>query len=128
MQIYILGLVAFIPVNQPNTYLTLTLRSLGFSTVCISPFFYGTNTNTLKFNTNLLTIPSTVAGIITLIGVTLFSEWVNERSFVGMIQPLWALPCLIVLRFWPGMLQDSWGTYAVITVLLSYPYVHAIFV
>lgn len=32
-QIYLLGLIIYIPVNPPSTYLTLTLRNLGFSTV-----------------------------------------------------------------------------------------------
>ncbi len=39
-----------------------------------------------------------------------------------MLQPLWTLPCIIALRFWPGLINDAWGTYAIITVLLSYPY------
>lgn len=39
--IYIIGLIEFIPSNPPTTYITLTLRKLGFS----------------PFTTNLLTIP-----------------------------------------------------------------------
>jgi hypothetical protein len=31
--LYAIGLVAYIPQSPPNTYITLTLRSLGFSTV-----------------------------------------------------------------------------------------------
>jgi hypothetical protein len=40
--IYILGAVVFIPSSPPGTYLTLTLRKIGFD----------------PFTTNLLTIPS----------------------------------------------------------------------
>lgn len=40
--LYILGLIIFIPQSPPSKYLTLIVKSLGFST----------------FNTNLLTIPS----------------------------------------------------------------------
>ena len=112
--IYALGILIYIPVNPEGTYLTLSLRNLGFST----------------FNTNLLTIPSTAAGIATLLGITWVSERVNERSFIAMIQNIWALPCIIALRWWPGAndASDAWGTFALLTVLLSYPYCHAILV
>lgn len=40
--LYAIGLVAYIPQSPPATYMTLTLRSIGFS----------------PFNTNLLTIPA----------------------------------------------------------------------
>ena len=39
--LYLIGLIAFIPQNPPGTYITLTLRALGFN----------------PFVTNLLTIP-----------------------------------------------------------------------
>lgn len=83
-------------------------------------------TNIRQFTTNLLTIPATVAGSFTLLGITYFSEYINERAFVASIQNVWALPCLIALLVWPGSLVDAWGTFAIITVLLSYPYCHAI--
>ncbi|KAK4499384.1 hypothetical protein PRZ48_009898 [Zasmidium cellare] len=110
--LYAIGLVVYQPFSPPNTYLTLSLRNLGFSTL----------------NTNLLTIPSTAASIVTLIGLTWISERVKERSFISMLQNVWALPCLLVLRFWAGTMENQWGTYAVISVLLSYPYCHAIVV
>ncbi|KAK4034402.1 major facilitator superfamily domain-containing protein [Parachaetomium inaequale] len=107
---YAIGIVAFIPQGPVNAYLTLTLRSLGFD----------------QFTTNLLTIPSTILHIITLLLLTRISEWLNERAYVALSQNLWTLPCIIALRFWPGVIKDAWGTYALITVLLSYPYCHAI--
>ncbi|KAK4185064.1 major facilitator superfamily domain-containing protein [Podospora australis] len=110
--LYVLGVVAYIPQGPVNSYFTLTLRSLGFD----------------QFKTNLLTIPSYVFHIITLLLVTRLSEWLNERTLVAMLQNLWTLPCLIALRFWQGVVDDAWGTYALITVLLSYPYCHAILV
>lgn len=33
---------------------------------------------------------------------------------------------MIALRFWPGLIDNAWGTYALISVLLAYPYCHAI--
>ncbi|KAJ4393231.1 hypothetical protein N0V93_002439 [Gnomoniopsis smithogilvyi] len=112
--LYLIGLFVYVPQSPPSTYLTLTLKSLGFDT----------------FTTNLLTIPSTAIGILTLLGITWISERVNERSLVSSFQAWWTLPCILALRFWPGVLTSStaWSTFALVTVLLSYPYVHAIVV
>lgn len=38
------------------------------------------------------------------------------------------LPCIIALRTWAGASTENWGTFALLTVLLSYPYCHAILV
>ncbi|APA07020.1 hypothetical protein SS1G_04294 [Sclerotinia sclerotiorum 1980 UF-70] len=110
--LYAIGVIAYIPQQPPSSYISLTLRNLGFST----------------FNTSLLTIPYSVFHIITLLLLTQLSERTNERTLVSMIQPLWTLPCIIALRFWPGSGVQAWNTYALVTVLLSYPYCHAILV
>ncbi|PQE06119.1 allantoate permease protein [Rutstroemia sp. NJR-2017a BBW] len=110
--LYAIGVIAYIPQAPPATYITLTLKSLGFTT----------------FNTNLLTIPYSAFHILTLLGITQLSERLNERTFVSMLQPLWTLPCIIALRFWSGTQVKAWDTYALVTVLLSYPYCHAILV
>ncbi|KAK0619637.1 major facilitator superfamily domain-containing protein [Immersiella caudata] len=110
--LYAIGLIEFIPTVPPTQYITLTLRNLGFS----------------PFTTNLLTIPYNVFHIINLLLLTWLSERLNERGFVALLQPLWTLPCLIALRWWPGVVIDKWGTYALVTVLVSYPYAHAILV
>ncbi|KAL6819940.1 major facilitator superfamily domain-containing protein [Trichoderma camerunense] len=110
--LYILGLVVFIPPSPPGTYITLTLRKIGFD----------------PFTTNLLTIPSNIFHIINLILITRLSEWLNERTLVSMLQVIWTLPCVIALRWWPGVMVNQWGTYALVTVLTSYPYCHAILV
>jgi hypothetical protein len=68
----------------------------------------------------------TIFHIITLLLLTRVSEWLNQRAFIAVLQSVWTLPCIIALRFWPGVIKDAWGTYALITVLLSYPYCHAI--
>lgn len=39
-----------------------------------------------------------------------------------MLQPLWTIGPVLALKFWPGLIDDRWGTYALVTVLLSYPY------
>lgn len=60
--------------------------------------------------------------ICNLLFITRLSEWLNQRTFVAIFTPLWTLPCIIALRFWPGVIKDAWGTYALITVYLAYPY------
>ncbi|RDI80590.1 Lysophospholipase [Venturia inaequalis] len=108
--IYALGLICFIPQAPPQAYLTQILRSIGFST----------------FNTNLLTIPSNVFHIITLLSITWVSEKLNQRALVGIFQPIWTLPCILALAFWPGLIKEKWATFVLVTTLLSYPYCHAI--
>lgn len=54
--LYIIGAIAFIPQSPPSTYITLTLRKLGFD----------------PFNTNLLTIPyvSRVGALLSCVSLT----------------------------------------------------------
>ncbi|KAK8079369.1 allantoate permease [Apiospora hydei] len=118
--LYILGLVVYIPQSPLTKYITLILKSAGFDT----------------FDTNLLTIPSlanccgdqSFAHIVTLLLLTRLADYVNERSLVSSLQAWWTLPCVVALRWWPGLIQDVWETYAIVTTLLSYPYCHAILV
>ncbi|KAI5861286.1 MFS general substrate transporter [Durotheca rogersii] len=107
--IYLLGLVFGIPTGPPDQYLTLTLRNLGFDT----------------FNSNLLSIPSQITGAIAMMIATFFSEVWNERSLIGAFAQLWILPNIIALAVLPSD-ASQWVKYAVLIVLLSYPYPHAI--
>ncbi|KAF9226376.1 allantoate permease [Gyrodon lividus] len=107
--VYILGLMFGIPNTPPSTYLTLLLRTAGFNT----------------FQTNLLTIPSQAMGIVTMFVITLASESVGERTFVAMMEDLWALPFLVALYALPSS-PNPWLFFGVVTGLLSYPYTHPI--
>ena len=97
IQIYALGLLCFIPSGTPSTYLTLSLRNLGFSTVSIIRQMAFRRCNTLpnnesQFETNLLVIPSQAIAICNLLLLTFFSEWAGERLLIAMIQNLWCEP------------------------------------
>ncbi|TFK28547.1 allantoate permease [Coprinopsis marcescibilis] len=107
--LYIIGLLFGIPATPPAQYLTLSLRGLGFGT----------------FQTNLLTIPSTVATIVTMYIIAILSETLNNRAYVSMIEDAWILPFLIALRALPDK-PNPWLWYGVATALLSYPYTHPI--
>ncbi|KAF9239299.1 allantoate permease [Melanogaster broomeanus] len=104
--VYILGLMFGIPSAPPSTYLTILLRNSGFNT----------------FQTNLLTIPSQAMGILTMFIITVVSESVGERTLIAMMEDLWILPFLVTLYALPSS-PNPWAFFAVITGLLSYPYV-----
>lgn len=106
--LYILGLLFGLPKYPVSQYLTLSFRGLGFSVIV----------------TNLLTIPHAVGSMITNFGITALSELVDNRSFVAMAEDAWLLPCLIALVAVPSF--TPWGYFAISTVLLSFPYTHAI--
>ncbi|KAF9003369.1 allantoate permease [Cyathus striatus] len=73
--VYILGLMFGIPITPPGQYLTLSLRNLGFNT----------------FQSNLLTIPSSVIGMLTMFLITAASELVHDRS-IGLATGLLSYP------------------------------------
>jgi len=107
--IYILGLVYIIPVGPTQTYLTLSLRRLGFSTT----------------DANLLSIPSVVIGIITILFTSFLSEAINSRVLASVLLQLWALPLLIALYTF-DLATSQWAYFAVVTLLTGFSYVHSI--
>lgn len=104
LPIYLIRILGDVGTAPTNTYLTLTLRKLGFST----------------FRTNILSIPFNVITIIMMLLVGWFSEKWNSRALMIATTPIWILACLFPLRFWPGALKDAWGTFGLLTVLLGH--------
>ncbi|SJM87324.1 related to permease of the major facilitator superfamily [Zygosaccharomyces bailii] len=104
LPIYIVRFLGDIGTTPVSTYMTLTLRKLGFST----------------YKTNALSIPYNVLSVITMLLAGYFSEIVNQRALIILGTPLWILTCLFPLRFWPGSQVNVWGTYALLTVLLGH--------
>lgn len=98
-----------VPTTPPQTYLTLSLRNLGFNTT----------------QTNLLTIPSTVLGGITLLFAGYFSELMNSRVAATIILPIWSLPLLIALYTF-NQQTSQWVYFAVVTLITAAPYVHPV--
>lgn len=92
-------------------YLTLQLKSVGFGT----------------FETNLLTIPAYALFIIQLLLWTWISEKIDQRFLLGVAGQLWALPVLIALEIVPAN-TSAWARWACSTLLVGYPYIHAILV
>ncbi|KAH7329788.1 major facilitator superfamily domain-containing protein [Rhizoctonia solani] len=109
--IYLIGICAYIPPAPPTAYMTLTLRNLGFNT----------------FNSNLLTIPYSVLFMINNFLITQLSRITKERSIVSSLGNIWQLPLLIALSILPDT-TNAWIRYALLTLLLGYPYAHPIIV
>ncbi|KXN90092.1 putative T-complex protein 1 subunit eta [Leucoagaricus sp. SymC.cos] len=107
--LYSLGLVHMIPVGPPQQYLTLSLRNLGFDTT----------------ETNLLSIPSTLIGMIMLLFTAYLSEQVNSRVAATIILQLWALPLLVALYTFSSH-TSQWAYFAVVTLITGFPYIHPI--
>lgn len=129
--LYIIGLLAYIPANPPQNYLSYILRQTGFSTfnVCIAPAvapYFAMLTFTFH-QANLLAIPSQLMFAVNLLIITWVSRHFNERTFVASAADVWMLPWLIALVALPAE-ASPWVRYGVLTGLLSYPYTHAIMV
>ncbi|PPQ79901.1 hypothetical protein CVT25_002957 [Psilocybe cyanescens] len=107
--IYSLGIAHLVPVGPPQTYLTLSLRNLGFTTL----------------QTNLLSIPSIFLGMMGLLATAFLSEAINSRVAATIILQLWALPLLIALYTFNSH-TSQWVYYAVVSLIAGYPYVHPI--
>lgn len=107
--LYFVGLVAYIPATPVQSYLTLTLKRLGFST----------------FNSNMLTIPSAVLQIITMLTLAFSSDYFNERAFHAFFGEFWIMPLLIAMLTLPDGGRD-WGRFSLVTLISGYPYFHPI--
>ena len=111
--IYLIGLTWMIPMTPETTYITLTCKALGFST----------------FQTNLLTIPAYSLFILQLLFWTWVSEKLNQRMLIGLISQIWALPLLIALETLPPVFKGSnWAKWTISTMIIGYPYAHAVLV
>jgi hypothetical protein len=93
----LINIANLVPVGPPQTYLTLSLRNLGFSTT----------------ETTLLTIPSSFIGMTTMVGTAYLSEIIDSRVLSTVVLQLWALPLLIALHTFTTQ-TSQWVYYAVV--------------
>ena len=108
--IYLIGLTWTVPFTPETSYLSLTIRSLGFDV----------------FQTNLLIIPSSVLFILQLFFWTWISEKFNQRFFIGLVSQIWVIPLLIALETLPLKFAGAqWARYALTSLIVGYPYAHA---
>ncbi|KAJ5158818.1 uncharacterized protein N7500_008469 [Penicillium coprophilum] len=109
--IYALGLIWMIPSNPSQNYLTLQLRSQGFTT----------------FQTNLLTIPAALIAIISMTSITWVAERTNQRLLWGVLVEVWNLALLIALELLPQK-SMPWPRWAILTLLVGGPNIHPVIV
>ncbi|WWC71813.1 uncharacterized protein I206_105772 [Kwoniella pini CBS 10737] len=107
--LYLIGLLFGVGSYPVSQYFQISMKGLGFTTL----------------QSNLLSIPNIIWSIINIIGITILSEVVNSRAWVCMAEDIWMLPNYIALLALPDPI-GSWTYFAISTVLLSFPYVHAI--
>jgi hypothetical protein len=74
---------------------------------------------------NLLVIPAAVTATINMFICTWFFEKINQRWAYGAWSQIWTIPCLIALKTMPWGAAYRWAWWLVITILIGYPYPHA---
>lgn len=132
--IYFIGLTWLIPTTPMATYLTLNLRSLGFDTfetnlltVCYPATFPNAHPQNNGRFANATQIPAFVLFILQLLFWTYLSERFNQRFLVCLVSQIWALPLVISLYLLPAAVSP-WSRWAISTLMVGHPYVHAILV
>ncbi|KAK1654959.1 major facilitator superfamily domain-containing protein [Colletotrichum phormii] len=106
--IYLIGILFEIPTAPPKTYLTLSLKALGFSTS----------------NVTLLAIPVTVFAAVNMLWVTFLTERFHQIAIIGLLSQVWVLPLLIV-EYTSIDSLSPWAQYAVTFMILGQPSTHA---
>ncbi|KAH3898916.1 related to putative tartrate transporter [Saccharomycodes ludwigii] len=108
--VYVIGFIAYMPIDTFTPYFTLVLEGLGFS----------------KFDVQLLTIPANVLHIIILLILTWFSEKIGEICFTSLLQPIYCTVIIGVIRWWKGSMVQLWPSYVLCVLFVGQPYIHAI--
>ncbi|KAI0828917.1 MFS general substrate transporter [Trametes gibbosa] len=107
--IYAMGIVFMVPVTPPQTYLTLSLRNLGYTTT----------------QSNLLSIPSKFLGMVLLVVWCYISEIIDSRIITLVSLQFYALPLLAALYTFTSE-TSPWVYFAVVTLITGFPYVHPV--
>lgn len=108
--IYLVGLLAYIPIDTVSQYLNITLRGFGWSTASV----------------NLWAIPHNLLHIVFLLKITALSEHLRQRALVCLLYCVWMIPLVGFLLFWKGAMVNEWGTWFLCTMIVGAPYIHAI--
>lgn len=109
--VYAIGGFIFITSTTVTAYLTLTIKSLNFTT----------------FQTNLLTIPSTIMLLCGNLALCALSRIFKEHLMVASLAPWWWIIFLTALVNIPDD-ASRWLRWALTTCIVGYPYPNPILV
>ncbi|KAL1850945.1 hypothetical protein Plec18170_006782 [Paecilomyces lecythidis] len=107
--LYFIGVIAYIPQSPVQSYLSLTLKRLGFTT----------------FKSNMLSIPSAALQIVLMLALSRSSDYFGERTFHCLFGEFWSLPLLAALLGLPSY-GYNWPRFTITTMISGYPYFHPI--
>ena len=107
----LVSLTFFIPYYPVSGYLNIILRRMGYSTN----------------ETIFLNIPIEFIYMVTMIGISVISEIVDERAFICIIPQIWML-IPIAIEYANAKWILSWGKYAIMFVFLVAPNVQGVVV
>lgn len=102
--LYLLGLTTFIAPGTVGAYFTLTLKSLGYTT----------------FQTNLLTIPSSVLHIFMNLGLAYASKLRKEHLGTASVGSWWLLFTMIAAVLIPDS-TSKWAKWALLSLIVGWP-------
>ncbi|KAG9947399.1 MFS general substrate transporter, partial [Aureobasidium melanogenum] len=103
--------VIYIPKSPVSQYLVLNLRQLGFS----------------RFESTVLTIPSDVLRVVTVLALTRSSGHFKEKAFHCTIPTCIEIPLFATLLLLPSH-GYAWARFAVLTLIIGAPNSHPIMV
>lgn len=98
--LYFVGLVAYIPATPVQAYLTYQLKQLGYT----------------KLAANMLTVPSAVLQIITMLALAYSSDYFNERALHCFFGEFWIMPLLVAVLSLPNG-GRSWERFSLVTLI-----------
>ncbi|KAI4724383.1 putative MFS transporter [Aureobasidium sp. EXF-10728] len=96
--------IIYIPKSPVSQYLVLNLRQLGFS----------------RFESTVLTIPSDLLRVVTVLTLTRSSGHFNEKTFHSMVPTCIEIPLFMTLLLLPSH-GYAWARFAISTLIIGTP-------
>lgn len=123
--LYILGLTFEVPFVPQTSYLTLTLKGLGWKTFDVNlltiPYYVGHSELGRRTEVIFKATADILSTVITMLAITYIAEIWNELTLTSLIGQIWGLPLLIAMVALNLADINKWALYVILVLLLSYP-------